>query len=374
VLAQNITDSYNKHVAVVPTIGHSFEEMFIEKNTFFSSGQGKNPMYIIRETLKSVGIILLDATEIDITANCGMVLYFGNIDIKSLMKFKNAINVYIAFEPPAVDTTNSKKNLKSLRRYFDYILTWDDDLVDGIRILKFNYSVDIFNYSGEIIPYNRRKLITNISGNKESRNKDELYSARVEVIEYIESLALENFDLYGTGWTNKHYKTYKGIVASKADAYSNYKFALCFENQKNLKGYITEKIWDCFISKTIPIYWGAENIEEYVPKACFIDYRDFSSIEKMVSYLYKVSEEQFNEYIQNIEKFIESDSTFEFQPQAFANIIIRLLDRKKKTSNSNYKMMLLQIIKNKIRIRNSVQRFGYIGVAKRLIGKISENI
>lgn len=372
-LKQEITNNYNKKVALVPTIGHSFKEMFIEKNTFFSSGQGKNPMYIIRETLKSVGIILVDATEIDITTNCEMVLYFGNIDIKSLMKFKNAINVYIAFEPPAVDTTNNKKNLKSLRRYFDYILTWDDDLVDGIRFLKFNYSVDIFNYSGVIIPYNRRKLITNISGNKQSRNKDELYSARVEVIEYFESLALENFDLYGTEWTNKHYKTYKGIAASKADVYSNYKFALCFENQKNLKGYITEKIWDCFISKTIPIYWGAENIEEYVPKACFIDYRDFSSIENMVSYLNKVSEEQFNEYIQNIEKFIESDSTFEFQPQAFANIIIRLLDRKKKISNSDYKMIFLRIIKNKMRIKNSMQRFGYLGVAKRLIVKISEN-
>lgn len=368
---KEIKSNYNKQVAVVPTIGHTFEEMFIEKNTFFSPGQGKNPMYIIRKTLKSVGIILVDATKIYITSNCEIILYFGNVDTKSLKKFKNALNVYIAFEPPAVDTTNNKKNLKRLRRYFDYILTWDDDLVDGVRFLKFNYSVDIFNYQGGI-PYNNRKLLTNISGNKESKNKDELYSARAEVIEYFEHFKSEDFDIYGTGWANKHYKNYKGTVLSKADVYSNYKFALCFENQKNLKGYITEKIWDCFISKTIPIYWGAENIEKYVPKACFIDYRDFTSIEKMVSYIYKVSEYQFNEYIQNIEKFIESDSTFEFQPQAFANIIIRLLDRKKKTSNSDFKMLFLQIIKIKIRIRNSIQRFGYIGVAKRLMGKISE--
>ena len=40
-------------------------------------------------------------------------------------------------------------------------------------------------------------------------------------------------------------------------------------------GYMTEKIWDSFKAKTVPVYWGASNIEEYVPKNCFIDYRDF---------------------------------------------------------------------------------------------------
>lgn len=54
---------------------------------------------------------------------------------------------------------------------------------------------------------------------------------------------------------------YGGEVFSKHDTLSKYKFSVCFENGKNLSGFITEKIFDCFSAGTIPIYWGADNIE-----------------------------------------------------------------------------------------------------------------
>ncbi len=44
---------------------------------------------------------------------------------------------------------------------------------------------------------------------------------------------------------------------------------------KNKPGYITEKIWDSFKARSIPIYWGASNIEEYIPINTFIDFRKF---------------------------------------------------------------------------------------------------
>ena len=36
-----------------------------------------------------------------------------------------------------------------------------------------------------------------------------------------------------------------------------------------VKGYITEKIFDSFFAGVVPIYWGAENITDYVPKSLY---------------------------------------------------------------------------------------------------------
>ncbi len=74
----------------------------------------------------------------------------------------------------------------------------------------------------------------------------------------------------------------------------------------NTSGYITEKIWDSFKAKTVPIYWGASNIEDYVPKNCYIDYRDFLDFEKLYTFLSNMTEIEYNTYIGNIESFLET--------------------------------------------------------------------
>lgn len=45
--------------------------------------------------------------------------------------------------------------------------------------------------------------------------------------------------------------------------YSQYKFVICFENSKT-DGYVTEKIFNVFLSGAIPIYDGAPNIGDYI--------------------------------------------------------------------------------------------------------------
>ena len=74
---------------------------------------------------------------------------------------------------------------------------------------------------------------------------------------------------------------------------------------KNRPGYITEKIWDSFKARSVPIYWGAANIEKYIPMNTFIDFRQFNGdFEKLVTFLSQISENQYTEYIQNIENFL----------------------------------------------------------------------
>ena len=46
----------------------------------------------------------------------------------------------------------------------------------------------------------------------------------------------------------------------------HYRFYICYENTEGVEDYITEKIFDCFAAGFVPIYWGASNIEKYIPK------------------------------------------------------------------------------------------------------------
>ena len=47
---------------------------------------------------------------------------------------------------------------------------------------------------------------------------------------------------------------------------------------------MTEKLYDCFLSMTLPIYWGCPNVDEYYPHESFnyIDINDIGKSIKMV--------------------------------------------------------------------------------------------
>lgn len=76
--------------------------------------------------------------------------------------------------------------------------------------------------------------------------------------------------------------------------FNNYKFIICYENSyKN--GYVTEKIFNCFFAKTIPIYKGAPNIDMYFDKNSYIDTNKDNYIE-LIQLLNK-NESMYNNYI-----------------------------------------------------------------------------
>jgi hypothetical protein len=71
------------------------------------------------------------------------------------------------------------------------------------------------------------------------------------------------------------------------EVFSLYKFIICFENSYN-DGYITEKIFNCFLANTIPIYSGSPIVHNFLNTDSFInippntlDTFDSSIIEKL---------------------------------------------------------------------------------------------
>jgi len=82
---------------------------------------------------------------------------------------------------------------------------------------------------------------------------------RLEFKSFLETSGFK-FDIFGRGFTP---------IEDKFDAIYPYKYSIAIENY-SCNDYWTEKISDCFLSWTVPIYYGAKNITQYFPKEAMI--------------------------------------------------------------------------------------------------------
>ncbi|MBI3211933.1 MAG: hypothetical protein HYZ47_04535 [Simkania negevensis] len=226
--------------------------------------------------------------------------------------------VLILWEPPVVLPGQYKK--KTLGR-FNTVLTWNDDLVDGKKFFKFHYP-SLRPMLSSLPSFFERKLLCMIASNKLFyQGTTELYSERRKVAGFFESQP-GLIDIYGPLWDG--YLNAKGSIPDKAAVLKNYKFAICFENCIT-PGYITEKIFDAFAVGTLPVYWGAPNIEEYIPKNCFIDFREFSGMEELLTFLQNMKQETYQEYLTNIKSYLESKEAKKFSPEALSDSLLYAL-------------------------------------------------
>nr|GLL40469.1 alpha-(1,4)-fucosyltransferase [Ipomoea trifida] len=67
-------------------------------------------------------------------------------------------------------------------------------------------------------------------------------------------------------------------------AMSHYKFVLAIENTMT-ESYVTEKLFYALESGSVPIYFGAPNVQDFVPPHSIIDGTKFKSLEELASYV-----------------------------------------------------------------------------------------
>lgn len=197
------------------------------------------------------------------------------------------------------------------------IYTWDDSLIDNKKFFRFNYPY-LMPMRENTIPFEEKKLCAMVVGNWTKQ--------RLDILRFFESNYPKELDCYGRcqpSGTSLWRGPISGLHSGdeKISTLQKYRFCICFENTTGLKGYITEKIFSCFAAGCIPVYWGADNIEEYIPKSCFIDYRDFHSHEQLYQFLVTLSRERHQEYIEAIEKYLHSEEAQTFSPEYFDNLI-----------------------------------------------------
>ncbi len=219
---------------------------------------------------------------------------------------------------------------------FEKVFTWADDIIDNKIFFKINcpsYGPDKVRDFPKI---EKSKFCVTIISNKYNNHLNDLYWKRLEILKWFEKNHLNDLDFYGYGWNNyvfkgpriirvlnkltfltkilaPKYKNYKGeYIGKKNDLLKHYKFSICIENAKFYPGYITEKIFHCFFSLTVPIYLGSDNVQEHIPKECFIDLRDFKNYEELYKYLKLMKQDRYEEYQMKIKKFLKSEKFNQF--------------------------------------------------------------
>lgn len=252
----------------------------------------------------------------------------------------------LALESSIIVPGNFEKNNYS---FFNKIFTWNDELVDNKSVFKINYSFDFSKKEPFDKGNKKENLCCLVISNKSSNFENELYSERKSLIRWFEDNYLDEFDLYGVGWDtfrferykvarainrlpyinkiiykyfSKKYLSYKGVVDDKQAVVKKYKFSIAYENAFGERGYITEKIFDIFMSGTVPIYLGASNVAEYIPRNCFIDRREFDSNESLYVFLKNIKTEEYNAYRENINVFLGSKEAYQFTDKFFAKTIV----------------------------------------------------
>ena len=245
--------------------------------------------------------------------------------------------VYVQREPPSVRWYNTAARLPRYASAFDAVLTWNGDLARSIdRAAEYNIPQYLDPVRGSPPPFEDRKLLVNVSSRKYSNHPEELYSAREDVVQYYDRNYSDEFSLYGRYWNQRPrpevvyhhhvvnppvYRTYRGLIEEKSRAYRNHRFALCFENMTGIAGYVTEKLFDCLRAGVVPVYWGADDIESYVPSEAFVDYREFGTPESLHEYLVSVSESEHREYVETARAFLESTASDRVTPGQYAGTV-----------------------------------------------------
>lgn len=210
---------------------------------------------------------------------------------------------------------------KFYHSYYSNIFTWNDDFVDNktyFRILA-PWNSNWYQIS-DLSEFEDRKLSVFVGNLHGLRHPCANYSERVRVIDFFEQQAGEDFDFYGTHLPGRtHYKNYKGAIEGgpepvgfihKVHVLKNYKFDFCYENTKNVNGFISERIYQSLSAGCIPIYSGAKNIGKYIPKNCFIALNDFDSYEDLYSFIKNMSKEDYEIYRKNIREFLASEAAY----------------------------------------------------------------
>jgi hypothetical protein len=260
-------------------------------------------------------------------------------DPEKLRKKKNNLYLFMTeveiIYPPNVDGRN--------HRFFKKIFTFRDDLVDNRKFYKFFLPVKI--PSGPQPANNKKDLFcTMIAGNKKNSDPRELYSERDRAVRWFEKNHPGEFDLYGTGWDKRTFKrpfgwlnryeilrmtfyrtytSYMGSILKKRDILSKYSFSICYENARDIQGYITEKIFDCFFAGCVPVYLGAPNITDFIPGDTFIDKRNFKSYEDLYSFMKGMPAVEYGKFISNIESFVQGDLICPFSAESFAELVMK---------------------------------------------------
>lgn len=278
------------------------------------------PYIYLREEIEKTGLSFKITHDCSDLTDAAMVLCFCYVDqmiSKNLIKVPKNRRALLLPEPPSLLPGLYHPSLKNV---FGTIFVLVDEVVDNQTYFKYYHPHYRVEPLLDIPDFSEKKLGIMIHSNLQSDSPKDLYRERHVLARDFSNP--HEFDLFGSGWDG--YPIWRG-GADKMSVLKNYKFYFAYENTRDMSGYITERIFDAFYGGCVPIYWGAPDITDYVPKECFIDRREFASNADLYQFIKSVDQAAYARYIEAGLQFLKTPKAELFSPRNFAKTITKKL-------------------------------------------------
>jgi hypothetical protein len=200
------------------------------------------------------------------------LLFFTESTMSSHLSFVNKNKIAWLIEPREL-VPHHYEWIKNNHRFFKHVLTHERSLLEKQENFKFIPFGGCWIAEVDRRVHNKTKLVSVISSEKTQLSGHKL---RHDVI------GRYSLDVFGRGYNP---------VNQKIEALGEYAFSVVIENCKR-DYWFTEKLIDCLITGTIPIYWGCPSIGD------FFDLRGiivWNTLEELNIILEALTLEKYNE-------------------------------------------------------------------------------
>lgn len=191
------------------------------------------------------------------------IICFTDFTLPQVQMFKaNKHRMAVLIEPPSI-FPQPYKWIEQNHKKFDWVFTFDKKLVKE--------NIYYYPYGGcwiekHLQGIHEKTKNTSIIVSSMTRTKGHLM--RHEVVNKFRN----QLDVYG--------KAYNPIDL-KIEALKDYRFQIVIENCQ-LETYFSEKLVDCFVTGTIPVYWGCKGIKDFFDMDGIITFNSVNELEKLL--------------------------------------------------------------------------------------------
>jgi hypothetical protein len=156
--------------------------------------------------------------------------------------------------------------LRDYRNCYDYILTYHDDILEEFENSLLSVTPTTWipeGYNFETKEFGVSSLVGNKHNNPHLPQMDG-YSARWELYNSSDSIKIpRKFFLSSHSPVSELDYSGKLVLGESKNPLFDTQFHIAIENTNLIKNAFSEKLIDCFQTKTIPIYYGPSNIGEF---------------------------------------------------------------------------------------------------------------
>lgn len=219
---------------------------------------------------------------------------------------KSKVKVAWLMEPPGIGGSYGDvfQKIKYFHEIFDLVLSYHDYQVLGVPKEKWHW----IPFGGAWVEpqqdTRKEKLCSIIASEKNFMTGHKL---RHEIAQQNK----DKIDLLGGAYKR---------LENKKEGHANYAFSVVIENEKHHR-YFTEKLIDCFLCKSVPIYWGADKIDDIFDMNGVIQIQDANEAKAVIENL---SFQKFDDMKDCVEKNFNTAKKF----MSTDDIIAKLLNER----------------------------------------------